>query len=156
MKKLDKNAYSENRHDKSHLMILGLIIFIISLAMLIGGVALIIRGVIIAKVSAIIWRAIVGGVLSLLGLTFAWVAIMVMVTAATMIKVKDGNVSDVGNSAVGTVNINKCPNCGTKLDEDAEFCTNCGAQIDGYIKCECGCKNSLDANNCKKCGKALK
>ena len=156
MKKIDKNAYTEKRHDKSHLMILGLIIFIISLAMLIGGVALIIRGVIIAKVSAIIWRAIVGGVLSLLGLTFAWVAIMVMVTAATMIKVKDGNVSDVGNSAVGTVNINKCPNCGTKLDEDAEFCTNCGAQIDGYIKCECGCKNSLDANNCKKCGKALK
>ena len=156
MKKLDKNAYSENRHDKGHLMVLGLIIFVISLAMIIGGVALIVRGVVIAKVSAIIWRAIVGGVLSLLGLTFGWVAIMIMLTAGSMIKVKDGNVSDVGNSAVGTVNINKCPNCGTKLDEDAEFCTNCGAQVEGYIKCECGCKNSLEAQNCKKCGKALK
>ena len=156
MKKLDKNAYSEKRYDKSHLMILGIIVFAISLAMLVGGVVLIVRGAVIAKLSAIIWRAIVGGVLALLGLTFGWVAIMIMITAGSMIKVKDGNVSDVGNSAVGTVNINKCHNCGTKLDEDAEFCTNCGAQVEGYIKCECGCKNSLDAQNCKKCGKELK
>lgn len=156
MKKLDKKAYSEKRYDKSHLMILGLIVFVIALAMLIGGIALIVRGAIIAKVSAIIWRAIVGGVLALLGLTFGWVSIMIMITAGSMIKVKDGNVSDVGNSAVGTVNVNKCPNCGTKLEEDAEFCTNCGTQIEGFIKCECGCKNSLDAQTCKKCGKALK
>ena len=156
MKKLDKKVYSEKRYDKGHLMILGLIIFAISLAMLVGGVALIVRGAIIAKASAIIWRAIVGGILSLLGLTFGWIAIMIMITAGSMIKVKDGNVSDVGNSAMGTVNVNKCPNCGAKLDEDAEFCTTCGAQVEGCIKCECGCKNSPDANNCKKCGKELK
>lgn len=156
MKKIDKKTYSENRYDKSHLMILGLIVFVISLAMLIGGIVLIIRGAIIAKLSAIIWRAIVGGVLALLGLTFGWVSIMIMVTAGSMIKVKDGNVSDVGNSAIGTVNVNKCPNCGIKLEEDSEFCTNCGAQVEGCIKCECGCKNSLEAHNCKKCGKSLK
>ena len=103
MKNVDKNAYSEKRYDKTHLMILGLVVLVISLAILIGGVALIIRGVIIGKVSAIIWRVLLGGGLALLGLTFGWVAIMLMVTAGSMIKVKDGNVSDVGNSAVGTV-----------------------------------------------------
>lgn len=156
MKKIDKKAYKENRYDKGHLMILGVIVFVVSLAMLIGGVVLIVRGAIIAKLSAVIWRSIVGGLLALLGLIFGWFSIMVMITAGSMINVKDGNVSDVGNSAVGTVNINKCPNCGTKLDDETEFCTNCGAKVDGYIKCECGCKNSQDANNCKKCGKALK
>ena len=70
MKKLDKKAYSEPRHDKSHLMILGLVVLIISLAMLIGGVVIIVRGIVIGKVVAIIWRAILGGVLALLGLTF--------------------------------------------------------------------------------------
>lgn len=156
MKKIDKNAYTEKRHDKSHLMILGLIVFVISIAMIIGGVVLFVKGVKVDGVWSTIWRIALGVAFALLGGTFGWVSIMLMVTAGSMINVKDGNVSDIGNSAMGTVNINKCSRCGTKLDADAEFCTNCGASVEATVKCGCGCINSIDAQNCKKCGKSLK
>ena len=92
----------------------------------------------------------------LLGLPFGYVAFMMMVTANSMISVKDGNVSDVGNSGVGTVNVVKCDKCGEKLEEDAEFCHKCGAEVGALVKCSCGHKNKADAEFCNKCGKNLK
>ena len=102
-----------------------------------------------------IWRILLGVVITLLCGSFGWVSIMMIVTAHSMINVKDGNVSDVGNSAVGTVNINKCSKCGEKLDDDAIHCTKCGTQIDSVVKCECGTVNLTESEFCKKCGAAL-
>lgn len=156
MKKIDKNAYQEKRYDKGHLTILGLAILLLSIAGLVGGVILFVKGCAISGVWATIWRIAIGSGLAVLGIAFGWVAIMLLSTANSMIKVKDGNVSDVGNSAVGTVNINKCSKCGEKLEDEAEFCHKCGAEVDGYIKCACGHKNKTDAEFCIKCGKKLK
>lgn len=156
MKKLDKNAYQEKRYDKGHLAIVGLIVAIIAIAGLVGGVWLFVQGCLVGGVWSTIWRIILGVILVFLGGSFGWVSVMILVTANSMIKVKDGNVSDVGNSAVGTVNINKCSKCGEKLEDEAEFCYKCGAEVDGMLKCTCGHKNKTDAEFCTKCGKNLK
>ncbi len=156
MKKLDKNAYVEKRYDKGHLTIVGIVVAIIALAGIIGGIALFVSGCTADGVWSIIWRVVLGVILTLFGGSLGWVAIMVLATANSMIRVKDGNVSDVGNSAMGTVNINKCPKCGEKLEDEAEFCHKCGTEVEGYIKCECGHKNKTDAEFCNKCGKKLK
>ena len=156
MKKLDKKAYVEKRYDKGHLTIVGLVVAIIAIAGLIGGVALFIKGCNISGVWSTIWRIVLGVVLTLFSASLGWVAIMILVTAGNMINVKDGNVSDVGNSAVGTVNINKCPKCGEKLEDNAEFCHKCGTEVEGFVKCKCGYKNNPDAEFCIKCGKNLK
>ena len=141
MKKLDKKAYVEKRYDKGHLTIVGLVVAIIALAAVIGGVILFVKGCNASGVWPIMWRIALGIILTLFGGSIGWVAIMILVTANNMINVKDGNVSDVGNSAVGTVNINKCPKCGEKLEDEAEFCHKCGTEVDQLIKCGCGHKN---------------
>ncbi|MFQ6723710.1 MAG: zinc ribbon domain-containing protein [Clostridia bacterium] len=156
MKKLDKNAYMEKIYDKGHLTIVGIIVALIAIVAIVGGIVLFVKGCIISGIWATIWRIVLSIILILFGGSFGWVAIMILATANSMIKVKDGNVSDVGNSAVGTVNINKCAKCGEKLEDEAEFCHKCGAEVDGYVKCTCGHKNSTEAEYCNKCGKKLK
>ena len=156
MKKIDKNAYQEKRYDKGHLMLVGIVVAILALALVIGGIALFVKGVKIDGAWSKIWRIGLSTIMVLFGLPLGYVSFMMMVTANSMITVKDGNVSDVGNSAVGTVNINKCPKCGEKLEDDAEFCHKCGAEVEGANKCSCGYKNKLDAEHCIKCGKKLK
>lgn len=156
MKKIDKNAYQEKRLDKSHLTLAGLLVLVISLALIIGGVWLFVKGVQISGIFATIWRIVLAVIMLLFGLPLGYVAFMMLVTAHSMINVKNGSVSDVGNSAIGTVNVYKCNKCGAKLDEETEHCPNCGAKFDGTIKCECGHKNKMDSKHCTKCGKELK
>jgi len=156
MKKIDKKAYAEKRNDKGQLMLVGLVVALIAIAGLVGGVWLFIKGCMVSGVWPTIWRIALGIVLALLGGSIGIVAIMMMSTASSMIKVKDGNVSDVGNSAMGTVNINKCNKCGQKLEDNATFCTKCGTEVEGVVKCECGAVNSTESEYCKKCGKKLK
>lgn len=156
MKKLDKNIYQEKRYDKGHLAVVGIVVALLALAGLVGGIWLIVKGCTISGVWATIWRIGIGVIFTLFGVCFGWVAIMILATSKSMINVKDGNVSDVGNSALGTININKCSKCGEKLEDEAEFCHKCGAEVDGVIKCTCGHKNKADAEFCVKCGKKLK
>lgn len=156
MKKLDKNAYQERRLDKGHLAIVSILVAILALALIIGGVWLFIKGITVSGIWSTIWRIMLSIFMVLIGLPFGYVAFMMFVTSRSMIKVKDGNVSDVGNSAIGTVNINKCSKCGEKLEDQAEFCHKCGAEVEGYIKCSCGHKNNVDAEYCIKCGNKIK
>lgn len=156
MKNIDKNAYAEKRYDKGHLMIVGLVVMLIAIAGVAGGIALCVYGALANGAWSIIWRVALGIILLILGGSFGWIAIMLITTANSMIKVKDGNVSDIGNSAMGTVNINKCDKCGEKLEDNAEFCHKCGAEVEGFVKCACGHKNKIDAEFCIKCGKKLK
>ena len=156
MKKLDKNAYEEKRYDKGHLTILGLVVMLIAVALVGFGVWLFVKGVMVSGAWSTIWRIALAIVMAVFGLPLGYVAFMMLVTANSMIKVKDGNVSDVGNSAVGTVNVNKCSKCGEKLEDEAEFCHKCGTEVEGIVKCTCGHKNKADAEYCTKCGKKLK
>lgn len=156
MKKIDKNAYSEPRHDKSHLTLVALVVAIIALALVVAGVWLLVCGILADGTFATTWRIILAVLMIIIGLPLGYVAFMMFVTAHNMINVKDGNVSDLGNSAEGTLNVLKCYNCGTKLDEEVDHCPNCGRKQDGIIKCECGHKNSNEATHCVKCGKNLK
>ena len=156
MKKLDKNIYKETRLDKSHLMIVGLVVALIAIALLGGGGWIVARGVIVSGVWSTMWRIVLGVAMVLLGGTLGVVAIMMMSTAYGMIKVKNGNVSDVDNSGKGTVNVLKCHKCGAKLDEPMDHCNKCGASLDEKIKCACGHKNDLESTHCSKCGKELK
>jgi len=142
--------------DKGHLTTVGLIVMLIALALAIGGIWLFVRGVQVSGVFATVWRIVLAVVMVLFGLPLGYVAFMMLVTAHSMIDVADGNVSDVGNSAMGTVNVLKCNKCGAKLKEDSDHCPNCGAKLYGVIKCECGHKNKLDAKHCARCGKELK
>ena len=155
MKKIDKNIYKEKRYDKGHLAVLGIIVALVAIAAFVGGVLLFVKGCAISGIWSTIWRIGLGVVLTLFGGCFGWVAIMILATSKSMINVKDGNVSDIGNSAMGTVNINKCSKCGEKLEYESEFCHKCGAAVDGIIKCDCGHKNKIDAEFCSKCGKKL-
>ena len=155
MKKVDRDAYQENRVDKGHLTIIGWIVMILALALTIGGIWLFVKGVQVSGIFATIWRLVLSVGMILLGLPLGYVAFMMLVTAHSMINVRNGSVSDVENSAVGTVNVLKCNKCGTKLTEETDHCPNCGAKLDGTIKCECGHKNKQDAKHCVKCGKEL-
>ena len=33
------------------------------------------------------------------------------------------------NAQVGSVEMKKCPNCGTEVPSDTKFCTNCGKEV---------------------------
>lgn len=156
MREIDKNAYKEKRIGRGHLIAVSIVIGIIALAMLIGGIILFVKGCLISGVWATIWRIVLGVVLALFGGSLGWVAVMMFFTGNSMMKVKNGNVKDVGNSAMGTINVLKCDKCGETLSNDSTFCTKCGTEVDGVIKCECGTINSQQNEYCKKCGKKLK
>lgn len=156
MKNIDKDVYKEKRIGRGHLIAVAVVVGVIALAMIIGGIVLFVKGCKISGVWATIWRIAIGIVLALFGGSLGWVAVMMFFTGNSLIKVKDGNVKDLGNSAIGTVNVLKCNKCGEQLPEDSTFCTKCGTEVDGVVVCDCGTINSQENEYCKKCGKKLK
>lgn len=154
MKNINKNVYQEAKYGRKQLMTFAIIALVLSLFLLGGGIATIIIGAISGITSKIIWTAIVGGILVILGLVFVTFSIIMFFTATSMIKVEQGSVKD-GNRAIGTVNVVKCDKCGEELPDNATFCSKCGTAVDGIKKCECGAVNTLDAEYCVSCGKKL-
>ena len=144
------------KYGRKELLIVSLILLIISLAGLAGGIILIVNGVMSGEVAQIIWKIIVGVILVILGGSIGWVSILMLFTAKDMMKNEQGNLKDTTNSAIGTANINKCDNCGRELEEGIAFCTHCGREVNGQIKCDCGEINNQTAEYCAKCGKNLK
>jgi len=52
--------------------------------------------------------------------------------------------------------VKKCPKCGHTLDEDANFCSNCGYALKGPDKCpHCGADLPPGAKFCTKCGEKV-
>lgn len=154
MKNIDKSVYKEAKYGRKHLMIFAIVALILSLAMLGGGIAMIVIGATSGQTSKIIYMCIIGGVLALFGLAFGVFSIIMFFTSISMIKVEQGSVKD-GNRAIGTVNIVKCDKCGEELPDNATFCSKCGTVVDGIKKCECGAVNTLGAEYCVSCGKKL-
>lgn len=154
---LPKDIYQEKRYGKKELLSTSIIVLVVALAILAGGIALIVLGAINPNGAwQIIWRVIVGVVLVLLGGVVLSVSITMFAITKSMIDNKDGNVSDVGNSAKGTINIVKCEKCGAKLSPDAQFCKECGESLE-LSKCEkCGKEVQKGAKFCEACGKGVK
>ena len=50
-----------------------------------------------------------------------------------------------------------CNYCGAPIDNDSQFCTNCGKKVDSQGKTcpQCGAENEDDAAFCSKCGMRL-
>ncbi len=157
MKQLQQNIYKEKRYGKKELIATSVIVLIIALGIMAGGIALIVLGAINPDGAwQIIWRVLVGIVLVLLGVIVLSVSITMFAITRSMINNKDGNVSDVGNSAIGTININKCEKCGTKLSFDAKFCKECGEPLEHAVCENCGKQIQKGEKFCEACGKGVK
>lgn len=156
MKKNEK-IYKEKRYGRDELFALSVVILLVALALAIVGVVFVVKGCLVSGAWATTWRIILGVILGLLGLFLGGLGVVMMITAMSMIKVVDGNVKDVGNSAKGTVNALLCSKCGAELDEKAQVCTQCGAPVNATVKCpECKTINTLNDKYCSKCGYKLK
>ena len=46
----------------------------------------------------------------------------------------------------------KCPQCGTLIDTNSEFCFACGLQIKPMVCGNCGTEVKEKQKYCKKCG----
>lgn len=156
MKEINREVQPSFNKGKTHLMIFAIVLCIISLAMLVGGVVLIVNGCLADGVFSIVWRVILGALLVIFGGIFGWVSFMMIATSLHMIKAGQGSVADKINTAVGTVGVIKCDKCGAQMDEKDEFCPKCGKNSSKYVNCDkCGAINPKDNEFCTKCGKEI-
>ena len=156
-KPLKKDLYREMKYGKRELTIISVVVLIFSVALLGVGLFMIIRGALNPNGAwQIIWRILLGVASMIIGGVLLGVGITMFAVTRSMINIEDGNVSDVGNRAKGTVNVLKCEKCGTKLSKDAKFCKACGEPVE-LAMCEtCGKPIPKDAKFCEECGKGAK
>lgn len=102
---------------KGQLKGLGLALIIVGILALVGGVLMIALG------SSNPWLIIFGVVLGVLGIAgvivgviFAWVS--------SAVKATQGSIAE-DNLGKGTVNMNKCQNCGAQVEEGVTICKKC-------------------------------
>ena len=150
-----KPVYQESQVSKKHLVITSIILLLVSLGAIAGGIVLIVNGANSEGVWTIVWKVILGAIITILGSTFTCFSFVMFFTSMSMINTK-GSVKDGNRAMAGTVNIVKCPKCGAKLADDAVFCKKCGTKVYGKITCECGEQNDAESEFCSKCGKKLK
>jgi hypothetical protein len=155
MKPLKKDIYREMKLGKKELTIVSIVVMIVSLALLGGGIALVVLGVLNPNGAfEIIWRVLLGIILFILGGIIFSVGVTMFAITRSMINIDEGNVAD-GNRAVGTVNVLKCSKCGIKLSDDAKFCSSCGEPVELSVCESCGVPIAKDAKFCKECGKGV-
>lgn len=154
-KPLQKDIYREMKLGKRELTITSIIVIILSIALLAGGITLIVLGAINPDGAwQIVWRILVGILLLALGGILVGVGITMFAVTRSMLDIDEGNVAD-GNRAIGTVNVLKCEKCGTKLDDKAKFCKNCGEAVELNVCEVCGTPIAKDSRFCEECGKGV-
>ena len=142
---------------KRSVIIIGVCALVLALASLAGGVWAIVDGIknIAGTGGAVPIIELLGGVLLCIiaflliyaGIYFTWVG-------ATL-KAFNGSIAD-GDLCKGTVNMNKCANCGAEIKDGDETCAACGKKIASTKKCaKCGAEVRADAKHCTKCGEDL-
>ena len=156
-KPLQEKIYQEKRYGKKELTTTSIFTLVLAALFLAGGITLIVFGAMNPNGAwQIIWRVIVGVVLLIPAGILLNIGLTMLFVSRSMLDNQDGNVSDVGNSAMGTINITKCEKCGTKLSPNAKFCKSCGEKVE-QEKCEtCGKPIQKGAKFCEECGKGVK
>ena len=142
---------------KKSLIGISIALIILSLVLVGGSVGLIIWGAKIVKdaVAIGVVLIIVGALLSILFLGGVAYSFVFYFTGKSLVAL-NGSVAE-DNLGIGTININKCSNCGEKIEDNEKFCAKCGNELADAKKCEkCGVLNKKDSNNCTACGEKLK
>jgi len=156
-KPLQKDIYREMKYGKKELTIASVSILILSLALVAVGVFMIIRGALNPNGAwQIIWRVLLGVVSMVIGGILLGVGITMFAVTRSMINVAKGNVSDMDNRAMETVNVLKCEKCGLKLSYDAKFCKECGEPVELDVCEQCGKPILKGTKFCEECGKGVK
>ena len=76
--------------------------------------------------------------------------------ARQLIAARDNAQSRLGAAAVTGRWQRACQSCGHANPDDANYCSNCGAQFPVSVECgACGRTNDSPANYCTQCGRAL-
>ena len=154
-KPLKKDIYKELKYGKKELTIVSVIVTVLSVALLAGGIALIVLGALNPDGAwQIVWRVLLGVVMLVLGGVLLGVGLTMFAVTRSMLNFNEGNVAD-GNRAVGTLNVRKCEKCGTKLSDDASFCKHCGEPVELSVCESCGKPIHKDAKFCEECGKGV-
>ena len=144
---------------KKQLIIISVILLILALGFFAGGVVLIVSGAmdIAAAMEAfrIVLKLVFGVVLILIGIIGTILGIIMLWTGGT-IKAKFGNIAEI-NTLNGTVNMKKCPKCGSAIVENDDFCGVCGNHLGQNVVCP-KCKKETDAakKHCTHCGEKIK
>ena len=156
-KPLQKDIYREAKYGKKELTIASVVILLLSIALLVVGIFMIVKGALNPNGAwQIIWRVLLGVVSLVIGGILLGVGITMFAVTRSMINVEQGNVSDVENRAIGTINVLKCEKCGSKLSDDAKFCKECGEPVELNVCEQCGKPISKNSKYCEECGKGVK
>lgn len=132
---------------KRNLIIFGVVILVLTVLCIVGAVLCTLNSEArwwMIVISAVLYVLGIFGIL--IGITFVWTGAAMK---ATLGNLKEGNIP-LEN---GTLNTNRCKNCGANLKENDEFCPECGKPASNQKECvNCGAKNDLEARVCTKCG----
>ncbi len=126
---INKNIYQETRLKRGHLQVFSLVILLLGLAILAGGITLLVFGCKADKTSTMVLEIIFGIIMILIGLGSSGTAITMLFVSFGMMNVSEGSVKD-GNSAVGTANVKLCDKCGHELEDGDKVCPNCGKEVE--------------------------
>lgn len=141
---------------KTSLLIVSLAMIFISLLCTAGSVGLIIWGANIVKEVVVlgIVLIVVGAVLALTFLSGVIYGFILYFTGKSLVAL-NGSVAE-DNLAMGTVNMVKCKNCGTAINNGDKFCSKCGNTLSETKKCtKCGKEVDVNAQACPECGEKL-
>ena len=142
---------------KSGLIGLGIISLVLAVLSVGGGIWLIVwasNNLALGVTAGNIIGLTGGIVLVLLGLLIVYFGIH-FVWLGGAIKATKGSIAD-DNEAIGTINMQKCPNCGSEVSPEDKVCGNCGSSLSKTIYCpKCGEEISATKKFCPKCGEKL-
>lgn len=140
---MEKNKIERGRRA---LIIFGVILFALSALAMIGGIALITVGAVVAIVFGVV-LVLLAIFLLLFSIYFVWVGASQVATNGSL---KQGNMAKNG-----TVNARLCSKCGNELPKNAVHCPKCGQTASSCKVCECGAENNMENTKCTSCGKDL-
>lgn len=96
-------------------------------------------------IAAVLYVLALAGII--LGIVFVW--------TGSVLKATKGSLKE-DNLAIGTANMEKCPNCGSEVKAEDTHCGNCGANLSKTKICpKCNAEIDFDKKHCTKCGADL-
>lgn len=152
-----KKQLNKLQKGKRFLIGIGIGIILLSLALFAVSIYLLVSGSLGVSVEANasnIIKIVAGAILILLsipgivaGIYFTWLG--------SAMKALNGNIAEE-NLAMGTVNMKKCENCGSEINDEDKNCGNCGKSVAKTKPCpKCGAENGSRKRKCTQCGADL-